>query len=196
MAKKLFMAAASLGGIDLWKKMIGEINLSQDSALVIAIHIIEGDFAGKLVELFQKFSRYNVELLKDGDQIRSGTIYVCDGGMISSFKNSVGNSVIATVAPMSSLIKVGERRISTPNFDILFSSAVHLKNIVPVGIIMTGAANDGVRGLMEMKKNGLITIAQDENSSYVFGQNKAAIEAGAATTVLSAGEIISYINAG
>ena len=47
-----------------------------------------------------------------------------------------------------------------------------------VGIILTGMGKDGADGLLEMKKNGAYTIAQDEKSCIVFGMPKEAIALG------------------
>ncbi|NLE26054.1 MAG: chemotaxis response regulator protein-glutamate methylesterase, partial [Clostridiaceae bacterium] len=48
-----------------------------------------------------------------------------------------------------------------------------------IGVIMTGMGSDGVKGLMELKENNdAYVIAQDENTSIVFGMPRVAIEKG------------------
>ena len=49
-----------------------------------------------------------------------------------------------------------------------------------IGVILTGMGGDGAAGLLELKKAGAPTIAQDEESCVVFGMPKVAIEMGAA----------------
>jgi two-component system chemotaxis response regulator CheB len=52
---------------------------------------------------------------------------------------------------------------------------------------------DGVAGLMEMRRVGAPVIAQDEESSVVFGMPKAAIEAGLTTMVLPLPQIAARL---
>ena len=58
---------------------------------------------------------------------------------------------------------------------------------------MTGMGDDGARGLLEMRENGAITIAQDEATSIVFGMPNEAIKRGAAQEVLPLGSIASAV---
>ena len=58
-----------------------------------------------------------------------------------------------------------------------------------LGIILTGMGNDGARGLATLKSFGGKTIAQDENTSVIFGMPKSAIGLGAADRVLPLPEI-------
>jgi len=53
-----------------------------------------------------------------------------------------------------------------------------------MGVILTGMGDDGAAGLLEMKRAGAATLAQDERTSVVFGMPKEAIERGAADRVL------------
>jgi two-component system chemotaxis response regulator CheB len=58
-----------------------------------------------------------------------------------------------------------------------------------VGIILTGMGKDGADGLLEMKKNGAYTIAQDEKSCIVFGMPKEAIALGGVDEIYSLSDI-------
>ena len=53
-----------------------------------------------------------------------------------------------------------------------------------MGVILTGMGDDGATGLLEMKRAGAATVAQDERTSVVFGMPKEAIERGAVDRVL------------
>ncbi len=80
-----------------------------------------------------------------------------------------------------------------PSVDVLFRSAAQNAGRNALGIILTGMGDDGAKGLLEMKQAGATTLAQDEDSSVVFGMPKEAIALGAADKVLPlkriAGEI-------
>jgi two-component system chemotaxis response regulator CheB len=83
-----------------------------------------------------------------------------------------------------------------PSVDVLFRSAARYAGQNAVGVILTGMGDDGARGMLEMKRAGAKTIAQDEATCVVFGMPKEAIKLGAADKVLAlqsvAGAILAY----
>ena len=76
-----------------------------------------------------------------------------------------------------------------PSVDVLFRSVAACAGQNALGIIMTGMGDDGVRGLLEMKQAGAMTLGQDEASCVVFGMPKEAIKAGAVQRQVKAAEI-------
>ena len=48
-----------------------------------------------------------------------------------------------------------------------------------IGVLLTGMGADGAKGLLNMRRNGAMTIAQDQASSVVYGMPKVAVELGA-----------------
>lgn len=62
-----------------------------------------------------------------------------------------------------------------------------------IGVILTGMGKDGSTGMLEMKKQNAVTIAQDEKSSIVFGMPKEAIELGAVDMVAPLNKIADLI---
>jgi two-component system chemotaxis response regulator CheB len=80
-----------------------------------------------------------------------------------------------------------------PSVDVLFRSTAQYAGKNSVGLIMTGMGDDGARGLREMKDTGAFTIAQDEESSVVFGMPKKAIEFGAVDKIAPLDDIAKVI---
>ncbi|MEK9980025.1 MAG: chemotaxis protein CheB [Paracoccaceae bacterium] len=66
-----------------------------------------------------------------------------------------------------------------------FFSVAQTAGVTAIGFLLTGMGKDGAKGLLKMQQQGGHTIAQDEESSVVFGMPKAAIDLGAANEVLS-----------
>jgi len=68
--------------------------------------------------------------------------------------------------------------------DVLFHSVAEASGPNATAAILTGMGSDGVQGMLAMKKAGARTIAQDEETSVVFGMPKEAIKHGAVDRIL------------
>ncbi|MEW6669829.1 MAG: chemotaxis protein CheB [Thermodesulfobacteriota bacterium] len=64
-----------------------------------------------------------------------------------------------------------------PSIDVLFESAAEAYGRYMVGVILTGAGEDGARGLAWIKDMGGLTVAQDPEAAEAPDMPKAAIEA-------------------
>ncbi|MCK4798354.1 MAG: chemotaxis protein CheB [Spirochaetes bacterium] len=78
-------------------------------------------------------------------------------------------------------------------YDVLFNSVAENIGQNSLGVILTGMGRDGAEGLLEIKKNGGFTIAQDEKTCIVFGMPKEAINIGAVDVVLPIDKITDRI---
>jgi len=106
------------------------------------------------------------------------------------------SAVISNVS--SSQIDMGDSKTAgrfTPDIDQLFLSAVPLcKNFDVYATLMTGIGDDGVKGLLELKRNGAVTLAESEDSAPVFGMPRCAIESQAVTHIFSLDDMISFFS--
>ncbi|HPA73865.1 MAG TPA: chemotaxis protein CheB, partial [Spirochaetota bacterium] len=62
-----------------------------------------------------------------------------------------------------------------------------------IGVIMTGMGRDGASGILNIKKTGGSTIAQNEETSVVYGMNRVAVEMGAIDTIVPLNDISKKI---
>ena len=81
----------------------------------------------------------------------------------------------------------------SPLVSYLFESTAKVFGQGAIGILLTGMGRDGVEGLKSMKATGAVTIAQNKETSVVFGMPKEAIELDAATHVLSPEQIVKFL---
>ena len=71
-----------------------------------------------------------------------------------------------------------------PSVDVLFQSVAAAAGANAIGVILTGMGSDGADGMLRLKEAGAHTIAQDEETSVVFGMPREAIRTGAVRQVL------------
>lgn len=76
------------------------------------------------------------------------------------------------------LDREGERGAHRPSVDVLFESLASALGEDAVGVVLTGMGRDGAEGIRQISAAGGLTIAQDAETSAVFGMPAAAIEAG------------------
>jgi two-component system chemotaxis response regulator CheB len=71
-----------------------------------------------------------------------------------------------------------------PSVDVMFHSVA--RNVGPnaIGVMLTGMGSDGARGMVAMREAGARNIAQDENTSVVWGMPGSAVQAGAVDAVV------------
>ncbi len=80
-----------------------------------------------------------------------------------------------------------------PSVDVFFNSAARNWSRPGVAVLLTGMLRDGAEGLLNLRRVGWRTIAQDESSSVVWGMPKAAVEIGAAEDVVALPQIAEAI---
>jgi len=87
------------------------------------------------------------------------------------------------------LTRDAERHSCRPSVDVLFESMAREFGAAVAACLLTGMGRDGAAGLLEIRRAGGVTIAQDEATSVVYGMPREAVLAGAAERVLPLAEI-------
>jgi two-component system chemotaxis response regulator CheB len=87
-----------------------------------------------------------------------------------------------------------ERHSCRPSVDVLFESLAREYGPTAAACLLTGMGRDGAAGLLEIRKAGGFTIAQDEATSIVYGMPREAVLLGAAGRVLPLSEIGPVLN--
>jgi two-component system chemotaxis response regulator CheB len=135
-------------------------------------------FAGRLNGLCQ----IEVREAQDNDRVMQGRALVAPGGKHMLLKRSGAQYHVAVMdGPLFNRHR--------PSVDVLFRSVAKFAGANALGVIMTGMGDDGAAGMLEMRKAGAHTIAQDEESCVVFGMPKEAIKRGAVERTVQLSEI-------
>jgi two-component system chemotaxis response regulator CheB len=85
---------------------------------------------------------------------------------------------------MTQLTRGPELHSCRPSVDVLFDSVAAECGPSAVGCLLTGMGRDGAAGLLAMRRAGAVTIAQDEETSIVYGMPREAALLGAASRIL------------
>ena len=130
-------------------------------------------FTKSLAASLDKKCALGVKEAVNGELIRKNVIYIAPGG--SQMKVASGADV------HSKIIRITDdppENNCKPSVDYLFRSVAREYGSKATGVIMTGMGADGKLGLKEMKSAGVVSIAQDADTSVVYGMPKAVADAG------------------
>lgn len=173
--EKLIIIGASTGGTEAIKEILTRLPADAPGVLV-AQHMPE-HFTKSFADRLNTLCKISVKEAEHNERILPGHAYIAPGHSHLLVKRSGANYM--TKLDQGEL--VNRHR---PSVDVLFRSAANVAGANALGVILTGMGKDGVQGLLEMKKAGAYTIAQDEASCVVFGMPKEAIAAGGVCEVL------------
>jgi len=179
---KVVAIGASTGGPVVVKSILDSLPGDFPVPLLIVQHMADG-FLGGFAEWLDKSSAIRVKLGEQGERIDPATAYVAPGGLEMEVDGSGRIS-----------LKPGQERQSLcPSVSHLFYNVAKKFGKHAVGIILSGMGSDGAKGLKEMRDKGALTIAQDEESSVIFGMPAVAIRLRAAGHVLPPEGIIALL---
>ena len=165
--------AASTGGPAAVRKLL--LTLPRDLPVpVFLVQHISNGFVGGLVSWLDTDCPLRVVMAIDRDTPVAGTVYVAPDD----------RHLTVGADERMKLIDAAPVQGFRPSADVLFDSAGRAYGSRLVAVTLTGMGRDGVDGLKTVHKNGGFVIAQDEDSSVVFGMAKEAVEAGVVDEVL------------
>ena len=177
---KVIVVGASTGGTEAIRTLLKSFS-SRIPGIAIVQHMPEG-FTKSFANGLNSICKMEVKEAEDGDRLYQGRVLIAPGNHHMLLKRSGKEySVEIKQAPL-----VNRHR---PSVDVLFRSAARYAGQNATGIILTGMGADGAKGLLELREVGAHTIAQDQESSIVFGMPKQAIMLGAAKEILSLEDI-------
>jgi two-component system chemotaxis response regulator CheB len=184
----ILVVGASTGGPAAVASFLAE--LPRNVPPILIVQHMPAIFTQHFAKRLNDDCAIDVKEAADGDELLPGRALVAPGDFHMTLRRSTAGLrvQIAQGPPVC---------FSRPSVDVLFCSVANVAGKHAVGVLLTGMGSDGARGLLEMRKTGASTIAQDEESSVVFGMPKEAIRMGAAQSILPlnriAGATLDYL---
>ena len=169
----LVVIGSSTGGPKALADIFERLPAGFPGAIVVVQHV-DAQFASGLASWLDGATPLRVRVAQPGDVPVAGTILVAatnDHLLMAS-----GGVLRYTVEPREYNYR--------PSVDVFFRSVARHWPARGVAALLTGMGRDGAQGLLELRRIGWHTIAQDEATSVIYGMPRAAVEAGAAVEVL------------
>lgn len=169
---------ASAGGMEALKKLLTVLPKSLAAPIVIVQHLSPHS-DNYLTRRLDELCKIHVKEADEKEKIIAGTAYIAPPNYHLLIEQDKTLSLSADV-------KVN---FSRPSIDVLFDSAAEVFRKGLIGIILTGANNDGSKGLKTIRNFGGLAIVQEPESAEVKAMPRAAIEAAGADFILTIDQI-------
>jgi two-component system, chemotaxis family, protein-glutamate methylesterase/glutaminase len=173
---------ASTGGPPLLRQILGALPADFSAAVLIVQHMADG-FTENFAHWLNQSSRLRVRLAENGMQIVPGEVLIAPDGCHMAV--GPGDRIILSSAPPENGLR--------PAVSALFRSVALSCGRHGAGVLLTGMGSDGAHELKDIKDRGGVTIAQDRESSVVFGMPGEAVRLNAAHYVLPPEGIIELL---
>ncbi len=172
---KIIALGASTGGTQAIKNVL--TRLPHNTPGIVVVQHMPAQFTTSFAQSLDGLCQMRVKEAQNGDTVTNGQVLIAPGNYHMIFKRSGARYYVE--------IKTGPLvHYQRPAVDVLFKSVARFAGANALGIILTGMGKDGAVGMLDMKSAGAVNIAQDENSSVVFGMPKEAINMGGVDYVL------------
>jgi two-component system, chemotaxis family, response regulator WspF len=169
----LVAIGSSTGGPQALRTVLSEWPRHFPAAVLIVQHI-SADFADSLAAWLSDGCKLTVRAASNGDRPQAGVVLVArtDDHLLLRPEGTL----VYAKEPVDNPFR--------PSVDVLFQSLARHWQRPSVAVLLTGIGRDGAQGLLELRRAGWHTIAQDQRTSVVYGMPQAASQLGAAVEIL------------
>jgi two-component system, chemotaxis family, protein-glutamate methylesterase/glutaminase len=173
---------ASAGALEALSVILPMLPAEFSLPLMVVVHV-PPDKRSVLAELFRTKCRIPVREAEDKEPIIGGTVYFAppDYHLLIEMDKSLSLSGDEPVL------------FSRPSIDVLFESAADAYGAALIAVVLTGANQDGAKGMHAVVEAGGIALVQNPNSAFASAMPKAAIEMCPSARVMSLEAIAAYL---
>jgi len=181
---KAVVIGASAGGIDALAEILPRLPKTYPLPIIIVLHV-PSDQPSYLSELFKSKTALRVKEADEKEVIQPGTIYFAPPGYHLLVERDL----------TFSLSQEDPVQYSRPSIDVLFESAAEAFGCHLIGVLLTGANQDGALGLKRIQESGGLAMIQDPATAQVRVMPEAgcALLSGSDVQILSLDEIVRLL---
>jgi len=176
----------STGGPNALREVFKDLDVDLPVPILVVQHMPAG-FTTEFAQSLDRISPLLVKEAEEGDLLKPGRIFIAPG----DYHLGISRQRLADTVRLSQDEPVNGHR---PSADILFSSAVKIYGKRILAVIMTGMGRDGAKGIGEIYHAGGLTVAQDSETSVVYGMPRVAFENGVIDSVVPLPSMAETIN--
>ncbi|HJZ85402.1 MAG TPA: chemotaxis response regulator protein-glutamate methylesterase [Polyangia bacterium] len=165
---RVVVIAVSTGGPAALGRFLPALPGDTPFGLVVVQHM-PAEFTRALGDRLNAMCALEVREAREGDRPRQARVLIAPGDRHLEFAD--GGSIRLSDGP--------EVNGCRPSADVTMQAAARVFGARAIGLVMTGMGRDGADGAAAIKSAGGVTLAQDQESSVIFGMPRAAIESGA-----------------
>ena len=163
MRKDIIVIGASTGGLEALKTVLGGLSGDLDASIFVVLHT-SADSPGVLAQILDRAGPLQAVMVETSERIRDGVVYVArpdhhlviEPGLVS-----------ATRGPKENRFR--------PAIDPLFRSAAQTYGPRVIGVVLTGALDDGTAGLWAIKSLGGTAVVQDPEHAFAPSMPRSAL---------------------
>lgn len=182
MPHEVIVVGSSSGGLRALRVLLAGLPAGLSAPIVLAQHQSANTTGEGLAELLQKDCALDVRVIYDKDELTPGTVFLAP----PDYHVLIERGRIA--------LSTDERvMFSRPSIDVLFESAATSYGDRVVGVVLSGANEDGAAGLAQIRARGGITVVQEPATAEVPMMPAGAIAATRPHQVLSLDAIAPFL---
>ena len=184
---RVLLIGASTGGPQALGAIVGGIGGVIDQVPVLITQHMPPTFTTILAEILERAAGRPAQEAIEGEAFHPGRIYIAPGGrhLRAVRRNGVPAAALDDGPPIN---------FCKPAVDPMFSSAAAAWGSANLALVLTGMGSDGLRGAGDVIAAGGSVIAQDEETSVVWGMPGSVTKAGLCSAVLAADQIAAKLN--
>ena len=174
---------ASTGGPVVIQTILSGLASTFPLPLLVVQHMAKG-FVGGFVEWLAFSSPLPIHVATQGEEILPGHVYLAPDDVHLTVQTG-GRIRLGDTPPENGL---------RPSVAALFRSVADVYGKNAVAVLLTGMGCDGAEELLQLRRKGAVTIAQDKGSSVIYGMPGEAVRVGAAASVLEPAGITGMLD--
>lgn len=161
--RAVIVIGASAGGVEALEALVRGLPADLPAALCVVLHI--GDRPSKAPLILDKAGALPAAHARDGERLRPGRIFVAPPDY----------HMMVDVSGRLRLSRGPRENGTRPAVDPLFRSAANAFGPKVVGVVLSGALNDGTAGLSAIKHAGGVAVVQDPDDTRHPGMPRSAL---------------------
>ncbi len=182
-ANRFVVVGASAGGVDALKYVLPSFKTPSDYAVMVVLHL-PAKGPNLIPSLFESICDFKIKEAESGELCEAQTIYIAPPDYHLSLERD------ATL----SLSNEPALNFSRPSIDVLFESAAFSQQDKITGVLLTGANQDGAKGIALIHKEGGTTLVQDPKSAEYPAMPQAALEIIKPTHILNLDQLKNFLS--